>query len=66
MGKIGSTHEREEEHMQGFGGGSKKERAHWVDLEVNGRIFEWILKKQDGVVWTGSFWLRIGTSGWFL
>jgi hypothetical protein len=27
---------------------------------------KWILERQDGIVWTGSIWLRIGTSGGFL
>jgi len=26
-------------------------------------ILEWIFGKQGGRVWTGSIWLRIGTSG---
>jgi hypothetical protein len=26
-------------------------------------ILKWILERQDGMVWTGSIWLRIGTSG---
>jgi hypothetical protein len=26
-------------------------------------ILKWILEKQVGVVWTGSIWLKIGTSG---
>jgi hypothetical protein len=25
-------------------------------------ILNWILERQDGVVWTGLVWLRIGTS----
>jgi hypothetical protein len=36
-------------------------------LNVGGRmILRWILEKQDGVVWTGLMWLRIGTSGGLL
>jgi hypothetical protein len=27
---------------------------------------KWILERQDGMVWTGSIWLRIGTGGGFL
>jgi hypothetical protein len=26
-------------------------------------ILKWISERQDGVVWTGLIWLRIGTSG---
>jgi hypothetical protein len=29
-------------------------------------ILKWILERQDGMVWTGSNWLRIGTSGGLL
>jgi hypothetical protein len=29
-------------------------------------ILKWILDKNDGVVWTGFVWLRIGTSGGLL
>jgi hypothetical protein len=28
-----------------------------------GTILKWILERYDGMVWTGSIWLRIGTSG---
>jgi hypothetical protein len=42
---------------------SQKERDHYED---QGRgwwiILKWILEIQDGVVWIGSIWLRIGTS----
>jgi hypothetical protein len=44
-----------------------KGRDHSEDLGVNGRIiFECILGKQGGKVWTEFIWLRIGTSGWLL
>jgi hypothetical protein len=33
----------------------------WWDI-----ILTWILEKQDEVVWSGSIWLRIGTSGGLL
>jgi hypothetical protein len=26
-------------------------------------ILRWILEREDGVVWTGLVWLRIGTGG---
>jgi hypothetical protein len=43
---------------------SQKERDHQKDQDLGGwTILKWIIKKYDGVVWTGSIWLRIGTSG---
>jgi hypothetical protein len=37
-------------------------RRRWVDnIKIGLREIEW-----DGVVWTGSIWLRIGTSGGLL
>jgi hypothetical protein len=41
-----------------------KGRYHSEELGVYVKIIlEWILRKQDGKVWTGFVWLRIGTSG---
>jgi hypothetical protein len=38
----------------------KRERDHWEDIDVGGKIMlKWILGKYDGVVWTGFIWLRI-------
>jgi hypothetical protein len=38
-------------------------RDHWEDKDVGGRIIiKWILKRYDGVAWTGFIWLRIGTN----
>jgi hypothetical protein len=40
-----------------FGGKAKE------DLDVGGRIIlKWILQRDDGAVWTGLIWLRIGIS----
>jgi hypothetical protein len=37
-------------------------RRRWVDnIKIDLREIRW-----DGVVWTGSIWLRIGTSGGLL
>jgi hypothetical protein len=53
-------------HM-GYWWESLKERDHYEDLGVRGRIIlRWILERWDGVVWTGMIWLRIGTGGGLL
>ena len=44
--------------------GSLRERGHWGDQDVDGRIIlRWIFRKLEGVVGTGWIWLRIGTGG---
>ena len=41
-----------------------RERDHWVDQDVDGRIIlRWIFRKWEGVVGTGWSWLRIETGG---
>jgi hypothetical protein len=42
------------------------ERNHLVDLGVDGRISERILRKEGGTVWTGFRWLMTGTNGGIL
>jgi hypothetical protein len=37
-----------------------RQRHRWMDK------LKWILEREDGVVWTGSIWLRKGTSGGLL
>jgi hypothetical protein len=42
--------------------GNLKEREHWVDPSVDGRIIlRWIFRKWYVSVWTGFRWLRIET-----
>jgi hypothetical protein len=42
----------------------QKESDHWEDQDVGGRtVLKWILERLDGMVWTGSIWVRIGTGG---
>jgi len=47
-----------------FWWGNLRERNHLKDPGVDGRtILRWISKKRDVRVWSGSKWLRMGTSG---
>jgi len=47
--------------------GKPEEKDHFEDRGVDGRIIlRWIFRKWDVGVWTGSSWLRIGTSGGLL
>jgi hypothetical protein len=44
--------------------GSLRERSHWGDQDVDGKIIlRWIFRKLEGVVGTGWSWFRIGTGG---
>jgi hypothetical protein len=44
--------------------GNLRERDHWEDADIDGRIIlRWIFRKWDARAWTGSMWLMIGTGG---
>ena len=55
--EIGEVH-------AGFWWDNLRERDHFEDLDVDGRlIFEWIFRKWDEEVWTGFLWIKIMTGG---
>jgi hypothetical protein len=68
VGRACSLNRGEQERIYEFRGTfRKKERYHLEDKDTGEWIIlKWNLEMQDGVVWTGLTWLRIGTSGGLL
>jgi len=50
------------EAYSGFWWGNLRDREHWRDPGVDGKIkLRCIFRKWDVGLWTGSSWLRVGT-----
>ena len=63
MGGAWARMERLEVYT-GFWWGNVRERDHFEDPDIDGRIIlKWIFRKWNVRAWTGSIWLRIGTGG---
>jgi hypothetical protein len=66
-GHVARRGEGRGEVFTGFWLGGPKERDHWEDLGVGGRIIlRWTLGRQGSMGRTGFSWLRIGPSGGLL
>jgi hypothetical protein len=62
IGSACSTYGSEEMFIRVFLWEKLTEGVHLEDPGVDGRIIlKWIFEKWNGVAWTGSTWLRIGT-----
>jgi hypothetical protein len=50
--------------MKACRGSVGKPKDHLEDLGIGGKIIlKWILRKFDGMAWTGIVWFRTGGSG---
>jgi hypothetical protein len=53
------------EAYRGFCWKNLRERYHFEDPDVDGRIIlRWFFRKWNVGLWTGSSWLRIGIVDW--
>jgi hypothetical protein len=67
VGGACGTHGRGEKSVQGFGWESPKERDHWEDQGVGGKMgLEWILGRLAWRVGIGFDCLRTGSGGGLL
>jgi len=62
---VGHVARMEVEQLHtGFSWGNLRERGHLEDPGLDGSlILQWIFRKWDVRMWTGSSWLKIGTGG---
>jgi len=64
MGRACGAYGGGERCAQGSWWGNLRERDHWGDPDVGGKIIlGWIFRKWEGIVGTGWSSLRIGTGG---
>jgi hypothetical protein len=66
MRLAGHIASERDETAQRFWFQSLKGRDQLEDQRVGRTILKWNLSKQMGMVWSGFFWLRIGTGGGIL
>jgi len=61
MDRACGMHGAEEKCIQSFGGETLRKETVWL-VWVGGEYCA--LTTQDGIVWIGLIWLKIGTCGW--
>jgi hypothetical protein len=64
VGRACSTNGEEEKCIEDIGGKARRKETTEKNQGVDGwTILKWILERQDGMVWIGLIWLKIGTNG---